>query len=34
LGVIKVEMGDFYGTGQFGQKDWNSKLLFKGIWSA
>lgn len=34
LGVIKVEMGDFYGTGQFGQKDWNSKLLFKGVWSA
>jgi lipopolysaccharide transport system ATP-binding protein len=34
LGVIKVEMGDFYGTGQLGQKDFNSKLLFKGEWTA
>ncbi|HCN85226.1 MAG TPA: ABC transporter ATP-binding protein [Sphingobacteriaceae bacterium] len=32
LGVIEVEMGDFYGTGNVGQLDWNSKILFKGVW--
>ncbi|MBU3714430.1 MAG: ABC transporter ATP-binding protein [Ferruginibacter sp.] len=33
LGILEVEMGDYYGTGSSGQRDWGAKCLFKGEWS-
>lgn len=32
LGVIDIEMGDFYNSGNIGATNWNSKILFKGEW--
>ncbi len=33
LGVLEVEMGDYYKTGSLGQRDWGAKVLFAGKWS-
>lgn len=32
LGIINIEMGDFYQTGNVGATNWNSKFLIKGEW--
>lgn len=34
LGILEVEMGDFYKTGSPGQRDWGAKVLFTGDWTS